>query len=451
MTPLLETRLEPVDRSFLCARIHNAEQYKEGRSDSEWAMIFHGFYASVAMVAARYSGDVVKCLTSGIMCSFVSARDAVQAAIDLQEYLLEKRRLTSHPMSCAIGIATGPCHPILLDGKAIDFLGFMSDVALALCEQARGHAILLHHPSVLTESVFSVHSKAGELVDRLPLDYFQEMPVFRLIGGASPIKRHAVHWQASPGEYVTSSPIESPKANDDDDIFQARHYFGKVSAFKKERGFGFIQYYAEDRQYQEIYFHMTYVVHQVPLCEHDHVQFVIKPGKEGRPQACSILVLGSRFQGRVESCTQDGSGYITIRDHESKQIRFFVLPQEVRYQGMRVDDLVEFTAGSGSEAEGLIALQIIRLGDATVLQSEMGENLVIGAIEQALVTVYFPEKGYGFAKCKRNSVYIHVSELTDPEQVPGPGDHIEFEVYPGRNETYRANNVRLIKKKGLDL
>ncbi|MBF0428847.1 MAG: hypothetical protein HQL94_07990, partial [Magnetococcales bacterium] len=166
---------------------------------------------------------------------------------------------------------------------------------------------------------------------------------------------------------------------------------------------------------------------------------------------CSVLVLGSRFQGRVESCTEEGAGFITIRDHDAKLVRFFVLPQEVHYDKLTLDDIVEFTASSGSETEGLVALQVTRPGEATVQQADIGENLVIGAVEQALMTVYFPEKGYGFAKCKRNSIYIHVSELTDPEHPPAPGDHIEFEVYPGRNETYRANTVRLIKKKGLDL
>ncbi|MBF0629301.1 MAG: cold shock domain-containing protein [Magnetococcales bacterium] len=452
MSHMRETELEPVVKSFLCARIHNADQYKEGRPVIEWAALYGGFYTSVIELADRYNGKFVKCLNSGVMCVFRHPGDAVQTAIDLQEYLQERRRYPAHGLSCGVGIATGEsCALYGSDGKRIDYLGIACDMARLLCEQARGHAILLHHPDPLVAQEFPIQSVAGEMAERSFAEYLQEMPPFRMNGVSLPVKRFAIHWQANPGEYITSSPIEPPRGQPEEEPAQGRTYFGKVSAFKKERGFGFIQYYSDNHEYQEIYFHMTYVIHQAPVFENDHVQFVIKPGKEGRPQACSVLVLGCRLQGRIESCLEDGSGFVTIRDQDARPLRFFVLPQEVQYEGMQLDDLVEFTAGSGSESEGLIALQVVRQGDVGSSVVDVAEQLVVGAIEHAVVTVYFPEKGYGFAKCKRNSVYIHVSELVDPEHVPGPGDHIEFEVYPGRNETYRANNVRLIKKKGLDL
>ncbi|MEO5345574.1 MAG: cold shock domain-containing protein [Magnetococcus sp. YQC-9] len=452
MTHARGTGLETVVRTFLCARIHNADSYKEGRQPRDWAELFAEFHALVIALAAKQNGKFVRCLASGVMCVFRLPTDAIQAAIEIQEHLLEKRRYPRQALSCGIGIASGEAFAMhLTDGKRADYLGLACDLALTLSDQARGHAILLHLADLKLPPDFTIRSKAGDLDNRAPEEYLLELPSLRMPGMAAPVRRLAIHWQANPGEYVTSSPIETLRSALEEDSAQERQYFGKVSAFKKERGFGFIQYYAENHEYQEIYFHMTYVVHQVPVFENDHVLFVIKPGKEGRPQACSVLVMGSRFQGRVESFLDDGSASILIRDHDGKPIRFFALPQEIQYEGMRVDDIVEFTSGSGSESEGLIALQINKLGEANPLPGDIGEPLVIGAIEQAVVTVYFPEKGYGFAKCKRNSVYIHVSELADPEHVPGQGDHIEFEVYPGRNETYRANNVRLIKKKGLDL
>lgn len=452
MTQARGSGLETVVKSFLCVRIHNADSYKEGRPTREWAELHAGFYAAIIAQATRHNGKFVRCLTSGVMCAFRHPGDALQAAIDIQEQLQEKRRYPLHGLACGIGIATGEVFALhLTEHKRSDYLGLASDLALFLSEQARGNAILLHHPDPHDPPDFPIRSKAGELVSRARSDYYLELPSFRVAGMNGPARRFAIHWQSNPGEYLAASPIEPVRGTLEEDPAQERPYFGKVSAFKKERGFGFIQYYAENHEYQEIYFHMTYVIHQVPVFENDHVLFVIKPGKEGRPQACSVLVMGSRLQGRVESCQEDGCGHISIRDQEGKSIRFFALSQEVLYERLRVDDIVEFTAGSGSESEGLIALQITKLGEANPQPGDVGEALVIGSIEQAVVTVYFPEKGYGFAKCKRNSVYIHVSELTDPEHVPGPGDHIEFEVYPGRNETYRANNVRLVKKKGLDL
>ncbi|MBF0445240.1 MAG: hypothetical protein HQL68_06595, partial [Magnetococcales bacterium] len=102
---------------------------------------------------------------------------------------------------------------------------------------------------------------------------------------------------------------------------------------------------------------------------------------------------------------------------------------------------------------GLIAIDIINK-DRDEEHSEVvgsGDNLQIGSIERAIITVYFEDKGYGFAKCRRNNVYVHVSELISPENIPVPGDIIEFEVFPGRDSTYRANNIRLVVKKGLTL
>ncbi|MBF0342326.1 MAG: cold shock domain-containing protein, partial [Magnetococcales bacterium] len=405
--------LERVVKSFLCARIHGADQYKESRPEDEWTALHGDFYTTVLSVASRHNGKFVKCLASGVMCVFRHPGDAVQTAIDIQEHLQEKRRYPAQGISCGIGIASGEAYALhLAEFKRVDFLGNTSDMAQLLCEQARGHAILMHHPEPVVAQNFPIRSRAGELAGRPVLEYFQEMPPIRLSTSEAHFKRLAIHWQANPGEYVAASPIEPLRNLKEEEPSPARPCFGKVSAFKKERGFGFIQYYADNHEYQEIYFHMTYVIHQVPVFENDHVQFVIKPGKEGRPQACAVLVLGSRFQGRVESCMEDGTGFITIRDHDSKPVRFFMLPQEVLYDTLRADDLVEFTAGSGSETEGLIALQITRQEEANAPQTDMGENLVIGAIEHAVVTVYFPEKGYGFAKCKRNSVYIHVSELS---------------------------------------
>ncbi|MBF0453274.1 MAG: cold shock domain-containing protein [Magnetococcales bacterium] len=444
--------MEAVGKTFLQVRIFNADQTKKGLSEPDWAEFFDGFLQSAQQTIHPHGGEIVKLTPDGILVVFEDAVQGVQAAIDLQE---SATTISAHP-SCAIGISSGPVFECYLqEGERPDYIGSPIDIAALLSVRARGNAILLNSADSYPADSLQVTSQAGRASNRPQNAYFVEQSPLKFPSLAQPVGCYSIFWQEQPTHFLTTNPVEESLTSEMEvDLYQEEQiYFGRVSAFKKERGFGFIQYYSEDQEYREIYFHMTYVINQISIQEHDHVQFTIKPGKEGRPQACSVLVMGSRLQGQMESLECDGSGHVTIHNQDSGLIRFFVLPQELRSSTIQVNDIVEFTVGSGSEMEGLIALNIQpfegKEGPSEVVGS--GDNLKIGSVERAVITVYFVEKGYGFAKCRRNNVYIHVSELTSPENVPNPGDIIEFDVFPGRDGTYRANNIRLVMKKGLTL
>ncbi len=444
--------METVDRTILCARIYNPDPLKRHRPEPEWVSLFSEFYTLATDCGKSRNGEIVRHLGDGILLSFNETGAAVQAAIDLQERVLRKLPHLRTGIACRVGIASGSVHPLYRDGERVDFLGTTVDIAERLCLRARGHAILLHHPSAPPGDLYRVTSTAGEQVRRSPEAYFLEQPACTLSCLDGPVPCYSVFWQGNHGDFLANAPVEDQDLDQDVIEEEEATFFGKVSAFKKERGFGFIQYYTEDHEYREIYFHMTYVINQVAIQEDDHVQFVIKPGKEGRPQACSIMVMGSRLHGQVESVEENGSGYVTIRNQSSDLIRFYMLPNTDHQPTVKVNDIIEFTVGSGSDMEGLIATDIVPFHGKTLPQHVgNGDNLTLGTTEQAVMTVYFADKGYGFAKCRRNNIYVHVSELTDPEHVPNPGDLIEFEVSPGRDGTYRANNIRLILKKGLSL
>ncbi|MBF0460720.1 MAG: cold shock domain-containing protein [Magnetococcales bacterium] len=435
-------------KTFFCTRIYNADLLKTALAEADWARFLTEFYGIARKNIRQQQGEIVRSLGDGLLAVFGQPAAAVQAAIDTQESLGKQLPYAETGISCKMGIATGSFIQLTVDEGLFDYLGTAVQIAQHLCEQAYGNAILLHHAPMQPHELFAIHSQAGIRQQR-PLEaYFVEQPPCLLQGIPLPVCSHAIFWQAAPNHYLTDRPMETCRAKKEEPSAVETVHFGKVTAFKKERGFGFIQYYTEHHEYKEIYFHMSYVVGNAGIQENDHVQFVIKPGKEERPQACSVLVMGGRLIGQVESLAADGSGHISIRNQASEVTRFFVLPQVIRDLPLRVNDVVEFVVGSGSDAEGLIATDItLHRGEKLAHQAETGDNLTLGNTEQAIVTVYFADKGYGFAKCRRNNIYIHVSELTDPEQTPTPGDLIEFEVTPGRDSTYRANSVRFVQRR----
>lgn len=445
--------METVDKSFFRVKIHNTDALKQVQSETHWVRIFSEFFKIIAESAQRHGGSIVKSLGDGAFVVFDQMVDAAQAAIDLQESLQRELPYTETGLSCKVGIAQGVASIFALNGTIVDYLGTAVDLSDRLCDRARGNAILLYCPTTNPCDFSTIHSQAGLQQQRSSEAYFIEQPPCQLRGIKPIVHCYSLFWQSNPGNYLAASPLEECRPISEANFEQESSFFGKVAAFKKERGFGFIQYYSENHEYKEIYFHMTYVINQVAIEENDHVQFVIKPGKEGRPQACSVLVMGSRLNGQVESLEENGSGYISIRNQASEIIRFYILPNTIQDSGIRLNDMVEFTVGSGSDTEGLIATDIqIQETESPEQQaaSTTGDNLQLEATEQAVVTVYFTEKGYGFAKCRRNNIYVHVSELTNPEDIPSPGDLIEFEISPGRDGTYRANNIRIMQKRSLD-
>ncbi|MBF0162706.1 MAG: cold shock domain-containing protein [Magnetococcales bacterium] len=438
----------PPSRTFVCARIHNADLLKTVLS-ADWADSLLEFYMIVKENMLQQQGELVRALGDGLLGLFDDPAAAIQSAIHIQEGLAKRLPYSETGMACKVGIATGSFVRLAVTETLFDYLGTAVEIACALCERAHGNAVLLHHPAMPSHELWEIHSLAGRQRNRSLADYYIEQPPCQLPGIKTPVRSYSIYWQTTPNHYLTALPMGKQRFGVEGAPVVETIHFGRVTAFKKERGFGFIQYYTEEYEYKEIYFHMSYVVGQALVQENDHVQFVIKPGKEGRPQACSVLVMGGRLIGQVESLDDNGSGYVSIRNQAAETVRFFILPQLVQDLTLRVNDVVEFVVGSGSDSEGLTATDItLHQGEKWVPHNETGESLILGSTEQALVTIYFADKGYGFAKCRRNNIYVHVSELADPEQIPTPGDLIEFEVTPGRDGTYRANNVHFIQKRG---
>ncbi|MBF0425562.1 MAG: cold shock domain-containing protein [Magnetococcales bacterium] len=482
-----------IHKSLLFVKIHDSPQWPDPDTDSQNLPATRDFLATLHAIVLHQHGTVHKWLPRAAMAIFDQALPALLAAIAIQEELDCQRAAGHLRLHCKIGIATGPATLCAMPDGSLDYLGAVVEQALRLTEQAHGNAIILDtHTHRAVQTPCDQHpelwsgSRAGREQNRPFAAYFQRIPPFAFSHYPHP-DLFALFWQAHDAGYVTAHPVAPqtppfrrptpvnhptvrPAGNETTaaansasptprppttDLpphlpFSGMRYFGKVTAFKKERGFGFIQFYTEHDQYAEIYVHMTYVISQTSLKEHDHVHFAIQPGKGGRPQACSVLIMGSRMQGDVESLDADGGGRIAIRDHDGNPIRFYILPGQLRDPGIVAGDRVTFTVGSGSESEGLIATEVTPPGGRTTVEPAIADDdLGIGDTEQAIVTTYFADKGYGFAKCRRNNIYLHVSELVNPEEVLRQGDMISFHVSPGRDGTYRAQEIHKVSRHDL--
>ncbi|MBF0137783.1 MAG: cold shock domain-containing protein [Magnetococcales bacterium] len=482
--------MQTIDKSFLFVKIHDSSRWPDPQVEIRQIPVIQEFFQNFHTQVTCQHGQVQRWIRKSAMAVFDQVMPAVQAAIAIQEEIEKQRLSGKHRLYCKIGIATGSAHACTMPDGSLEFLGATPEQSARLAEQAHGNAILLD--TVTCQQLKANHerhpqawvgSHAGRHQNRDFDAYFHRISPLAFSPYPHP-DIYALFWQAHDPEYVTSLPVApqasqtrltvAPGRSHGQTVVSPGHqpgthdrlhhvpeimttppapgirHFGKVTAFKKERGFGFIQFYTEQSQYAEIYVHMTYVISQVPLKEHDHVQFAIQPGKGGRPQACSVLVMGSRMRGEVESLQADGSGHLTIRDHDNNLIRFYLLPGQPGQAGktaIAVGDNVEFTVGSGSEAEGLTATEVTLPDAQTPVDStSIGEELNVGETEQAIVTTYFADKGYGFAKCRRNNIYLHVSELLNPDEILQQGEMIRFYVSPGRDGTYRAQEIRKISR-----
>lgn len=446
-----------VTETVLFLRVLLLDAFRK-RHPHSWSRGLGQFLHWFAQRVQSHGGTLSQVMADGAVARFRDGEAALRGAIDIQEHLSDRdeESLPPWPHKCVIGLATGEIIPLGMGNSVEIPFGAPVEIASRLCDGAVSGSILLSGSTFLSADLTRIDSQAGRREQRPARGYFLEIPHRVLMGFSEPMELYALFWQSEELRAQAERPFQHIKgmrrledALLEESAASRARIFGRVGTIKQERGFGFIQYYTDDDEYREIYFHIAYVIDRVPIREGDHVEFVIKPGKGGRPQACSILVMASRIQGQVETFdAHSGAGTITIRDHDSEVIVFHVFRQEVPDEEIRINDIVEFTVASGSETEGLVALDVRLFGGRRASpHAGTGDNLRIGHVERALVTTYSAEKGYGFAKCRRNSIYVHVSELVDPEQIPAQGDLIEFEVAPGRNGTYRATDVRILARR----
>lgn len=138
---------------------------------------------------SQHGGTEVKTMGDGMLATFTSAAEAVEAAVAAQQRIDARNRRAEHPIRIRIGISTGE---VETDGD--DVFGTPVVEASRLCDRADPDGILL---------AAIVRLVAGAHLDH-PLE---PVGTLRLKGLESPVDACSVAWAPLRGESVTGVPF----------------------------------------------------------------------------------------------------------------------------------------------------------------------------------------------------------------------------------------------------
>jgi cold shock CspA family protein len=409
---------------------------------------FFGFYRLTDECVSNNNGRLLKLLGDGAMAVFDRAEAALQAGIQLQEELDEKRRKGSIELHCKIGIALGDAYIYELDNQPIDYLGSAVDLAARLCASANGNAILLSKSVYQDASLSAISSKAGRTLQRSTDDYFGELQTASLKGFKETISYYALFWQANQEGYATTQPIPpSPTATEEHtNVVKSTpqtgsRITGTVTRVINAGSYGFITP-SDGAIVREVFFPRNNILQGKTIVEGAGVSFVLAEDEQGRLRAESVVVIGSKCRGTVARYNPEKFGFISTSS--DKRDDFFVLPRDVRCE-LRAGDRVSFVAQQSPK--GLLASDV-QLQDVDQVEATAGQHcLQEGMAEEGRVDFFDSERGYGFIDCSGVRVFAHQSELAGQEDLQ-KGDLVRFVVMPGRDGGYSAAGVRLIESPG---
>ena len=149
-------------RTFLIADVRGYSRYTERYGDEAAARLAAKFAELVAEGVEAHDGQTVEIRGDEALVVFTSARQAIRAAIDLQEEFEEESSFDDElPLQVGIGIDSGEAVQ-LADGS---FRGAALNVAARLCARARGGQILV------SESTSRLAGRLGGSSTRIAAGY----------------------------------------------------------------------------------------------------------------------------------------------------------------------------------------------------------------------------------------------------------------------------------------
>lgn len=386
---------------------------------------------TMAMVR-HHHGEVLELPEGIVLARFADARDALLAGLALQQIWT-----SSHDVMGKIGIAQGAGVLLQWPDGLRHCGGEGPDLALRLCREAYAGVVLVAD-SALPDRAVGATDQGG---------WSNEWPLQRVAG---------VHWgdggslpcHAALPKTGIAAMVQgtSPEPLGGEDELPGRRHFGQVVLVKEERGYGFIRFLDDQGVEQDLFFHISHVIDRLPVKVGQRVNFALRPGKGGRLQAQSVLILGHALQGQVDEVTPT-TVVLSLRDERSDSIRFVANASELVTNVVRPGMVVEFMAGEREERLQAMGVKLFQ-GVEPPPHVGTGDNLELGTWEEGVIHEYFVDKGYGFIRCRRNDVYFHIAELFQPDRMPARGERVEFRVAPGRNAGYRAVEVRFLAATG---
>src|SRR3990172_5242015 len=144
---------------------------------------------TLSRVTAEYKGTVIKMIGDEIMCTFLTAEDAANAACDMHEALdvdVTEGTVASHtPLQIRVGLHFGPA---IMEGG--DVFGDAVNVAARMTAQAKGGQIITTQSTL---ELLSPARRAGSrFVDRAPIKgKKEEIEIYEIIWQEEDVTRMA--------------------------------------------------------------------------------------------------------------------------------------------------------------------------------------------------------------------------------------------------------------------
>jgi predicted ATPase/class 3 adenylate cyclase len=124
--------------SILIADMRGYTAYTVEHGDEAGAALAQQFAATTTAAVKRYGGTVLELRGDEALCTFASARQAVRAALALQEHYRQDERAGRLPLGVGIGLDAGELVPL-----ASGYRGRALNLAARLCSLARGGDVLV--------------------------------------------------------------------------------------------------------------------------------------------------------------------------------------------------------------------------------------------------------------------------------------------------------------------
>ncbi|MEO5332012.1 MAG: cold shock domain-containing protein [Magnetococcus sp. YQC-5] len=461
-----ETKLERELVTIMFIDLSNSTEMKENNPEQQWIPVLINFFDVITkQIQQIKTSRIIKFTGDGLMAvfDFDQINETINGAVKIQEVMEYNRNEKISTSSCTIGIASGEAVKAKTPHAALDYFGQVVDKASRLCEAGSPNAILLDKETVENCQPRKIKSEVGHVLKKTGREYFGETQQMMVKGFSSAVDYHEMVWAQKAFGVKTSVTTETivrvqqekEKEKEKDDVIDNKskltqysdlNLSGKVVSIKPDAAFGFIEYISESKQKKTVFFHKSHTINKPYIKVGDEVHFRVEPGKKG-DEAVSVIVLGSEIEGKVSSHDFiNQSVYLTFRDEISNTHEVYAHLKDFEYKNINSGDSVRFIINA--DRQGLIAKQV-RLYDPELAGVV---DLRIGSSERGVISEIskLEEKGFCFATCRGNSIFIHVQEFVDREYHPVPGDLIGFVVQPGRDKGYRGTRIVLIKSAASD-
>lgn len=192
-----------VIQAVLFVELTDSTKMKETKPEVEWLPTLGWFYDLITnKIVTEHNGTMTKFLKDGAMAVFDMdhVAEAINAAISLQEALIEAINDKYVDCFASIGIATGRVVKFKHFQDQADYVGTVVDLANLLCNAASPKAILVDTQTVVHANMGKVFSKFGRLCDppRSARDYIGDENSLEARGFNKKVRYHQILWGNHP-------------------------------------------------------------------------------------------------------------------------------------------------------------------------------------------------------------------------------------------------------------